>query len=441
MSPTDAHLGDPPLDDPPLDDARPAGAGAGAGPARGRDAARRGRWKRWSERSEVERVDLYTRQSIYLLLWSSTGFILWRGSADWGEQPPALVALVVAAVAVTCALGTPVVRDVAALYPAARPVPWRSVGPLLAATAVVLVGDRLLPDGLRGVGAMVALSVLSWSIGGLRDDRVSAALVAGLGLVFWATTGLLVAGLGAAGVTAFFVFTARVSLWLLGVVSELDRARALQADLAVAEERLRFSRDVHDVLGRRLSAIALQSELAARLSERGDTAAAATMLEVRGVAHTALREARALARGYRATDLAQELEGARSLLDAAGIAVALDVADLPTAWHEPAGWVVRECVTNVLRHSAATRVEITYAAGALVVGNDGVGPAGPGPTPGSGLTGLRERLAPLGARLDAGTTGLTGGSSIGGSGCDDGGTGRFVVRVSGLDSPPAQVTP
>ncbi|MEQ7848695.1 sensor histidine kinase [Nocardioides kribbensis] len=411
-----------------------------AGSARGGSRARRPRWKRWSERSEVERVDLYTRQSIYLLLWSSAGFILWRGSADWGEQPPALVALVVAAVAVTCALGTPVVRDVAALYPAARPVPWRSVGPLLAATAVVLLGDRLLPDGLRGVGAMVALSVLSWSVGGLRDDRVSAALVGGFGLVFWATTGLLVAGLGAAGVTAFFVFTARVSLWLLGVVSELDRARALQADLAVAEERLRFSRDVHDVLGRRLSAIALQSELAARLSERGDTAAAATMLEVRGVAHTALREARALARGYRATDLAQELEGARSLLDAAGIAVALDVADLPTAWHEPAGWVVRECVTNVLRHSAATRVEITYAAGALVVGNDGVGPAGTGPTPGSGLTGLRERLAPLGARLDVGTTGLTGGSGSGGDG-GDGGTGRFVVRVSGLDSPPAQVTP
>ena len=70
----------------------------------------------------------------------------------------------------------------------------------------------------------------------------------------------------------------------------------------MAEERLRFSRDVHDVLGRRLSTIAVQAELAATLAARGDERAAERMLEVRAVAHDALREARELARGYRATD-------------------------------------------------------------------------------------------------------------------------------------------
>ena len=185
------------------------------------------------------------------------------------------------------------------------------------------------------------------------------------------------------------------------MVTELERARNAQAALAVAEERLRFSRDVHDVLGRRLSTIAVQAELAATLAERGDERAAERMLEVRAVAHEALREARELARGYRATDLAQELEGARSLLRSAGISVRLAVEGLPAAWQEAAGWVVREAVTNVLRHSRASQVTIEYPTAARrdqrrshrrrVAG-------------GSGLAGLRERLAPLGVELTAART-------------------------------------
>ena len=126
-------------------------------------------------------------------------------------------------------------------------------------------------------------------------------------------------------VAASAAFSGRASMWLYGIVRELDEANDAQARLAVAEERLRFSRDVHDILGRRLSTIAVQAELAATLSARGDERAAERMLEVRGVAHEALREARELARGYRPTDLHKELEGARSLLRSAGIDVQLDV--------------------------------------------------------------------------------------------------------------------
>ena len=155
----------------------------------------------------------------------------------------------------------------------------------------------------------------------------------------------------------------RASLWLLGIVQDLDDASHAKAQLAVVEERLRFSRDVHDVLGRRLSTIAVQAELAATLAARGDERAAERMLEVRGVAHEALREARELARGYRATDFLNELDGARSLLRSAGIEVRAGVDTMPRAWHEAAGWVVRESVTNVLRHSSASVVEISYADG------------------------------------------------------------------------------
>jgi two-component system sensor histidine kinase DesK len=116
-----------------------------------------------------------------------------------------------------------------------------------------------------------------------------------------------VGGAGARGhalVGAFLVYTlviggvaaltGRASAWTLRVTQELDRSRAAHARLSVAEERLRFARDLHDVLGRNLSLIAVTSELAAQLARRGDEEAAGHMLEVRRVAHESLREMRAV---------------------------------------------------------------------------------------------------------------------------------------------------
>jgi len=194
---------------------------------------------------------------------------------------------------------------------------------------------------------------------------------------------------------------------MLEVVRRLDLSRDTEAALAVAEERLRFSRDVHDVLGRHLSTIAVRAELAAALARRGDPSAADTMLDVRATAHDALREARELARGYRATDLDQELAGASSLLAAAGIRTGTAVDELPLRWHEPAAWVVREAVTNVLRHSTATEVEIAWRDGVLSVSNDGAASptAEQRSTKGVGLLGLTERLAPLGSVVSTTTRG------------------------------------
>jgi two-component system sensor histidine kinase DesK len=255
------------------------------------------------------------------------------------------------------------------------------------------------PEDLRAPVAMMVFMAGAWSLGGLRERRAAAVLVVALSLLPAVAAGEPLLVLGGLVMALFLVSTVRLSLWLLGVVTELDQARSAQTALAVAEERLRFSRDVHDVLGRRLSTIAVQSELAATLAERGDERAGQRMLEVRAVAHDALREARELARGYRATDLGQELEGARSLLRSAGIEVRLAVDGLPDGWQEAAGWVVREAVTNVLRHSSATCVRIAWAAAGLTVTNNGV--AGAGSDGGFGLDGLRGRLAPLGATLIA----------------------------------------
>jgi two-component system sensor histidine kinase DesK len=182
------------------------------------------------------------------------------------------------------------------------------------------------------------------------------------------------------------------------------------ARLAVAEERLRFARDLHDVLGRDLSVIAVKSQLAGELVRRGHPGAADELTDISRVAEQSLREVRDVVRGYRTTDLAGELAGARSVLRAAGIGCTVTGeeagAALPGPVQTALGWVVREAVTNVLRHSSAGTCTITLVAGdpvRLEVANDGAG-RGTG-TWGNGLRGLAERLAAASGELSTGRDG------------------------------------
>lgn len=354
--------------------------------------------RRWSELTRVERVHLYTRQSLYLVLVGFNAFALLAAAP---ELDPAEGIAVLAGGVVVSALGLNALIAVLDRYPAVRPLPWARVAPLLGVGALALaLALALLPDAGRGAAVMIVAATVVLVFAVLPDRAVMAALVLGSAALYGLSAGAWTAVAVGAFIAFFLAFTMRASLWLLGIVQDLDEASRVKAELAVVEERLRFSRDVHDVLGRRLSTIAVQAELAATLAARGDEQAAARMLEVRGVAHDALREARELARGYRPTSFEHELEGARSLLGSAGIDVELAVEELPRGWHEAAGWVVREAVTNVLRHSRAGRVRIAYDDERLRVDNDGARDGGS--ADGSGLRGLRERLAPLGASLNAG---------------------------------------
>jgi two-component system sensor histidine kinase DesK len=197
-------------------------------------------------------------------------------------------------------------------------------------------------------------------------------------------------------------------------VRELYAARRELARLAVAEERLRVARDLHDLLGHTLSMIALKSELARRLVEQDPERAVLEIAEVEGVARQTLREVREAVAGYRQPTLLSELEGAQQLLEAAGIDhhVELATPGLPPAIDAVLAWVVREGVTNVVRHSRARRchIQVTQAAGWVhsEVTNDDPKPSPAGreqltaPAPGSGLGGIAERLASLGGRFDAG---------------------------------------
>jgi two-component system sensor histidine kinase DesK len=184
--------------------------------------------------------------------------------------------------------------------------------------------------------------------------------------------------------------------------TELRRARADVARLAVTEERLRIARDLHDILGQRLSAVSLKAELAARLAPRDAERAAAEMIEVAAVARAALADVRATVSGYRQMSLCGEVETARALLTAGGIEMDVAVAAMPAALDECAGWIVREAVTNVIRHSAAKHCEIRaiHAADAVIVEvrDDGGGDS-EAMAFGNGLTGLAERVHNAGGAL------------------------------------------
>ena len=143
-------------------------------------------------------------------------------------------------------------------------------------------------------------------------------------------------------------------------IRELHAARRELARLAVIEERERLSRDLHDLLGQTLSMITLKSELARHLVTEEPERCAQEISEIERVARQTLREVREAVAGYRQPTLASELEGARQLLEAAGISYQIDpIQDvLPPDVDAALAWTVREGVTNVIRHSRARHCRI-----------------------------------------------------------------------------------
>ncbi|SDN50185.1 sensor histidine kinase [Allokutzneria albata] len=215
-----------------------------------------------------------------------------------------------------------------------------------------------------------------------------------------------------------FSVTAAAALMvgLANAYVELKHARDQIAMFAVAKERARFARDLHDILGHSLTTITLKAGLARRVLETGDLDR--TMTEIRDVerlGRQALADVRATVSEYRVVTLSGELAGANETLRAAGIE-----ADLPRAVDDVApelqpvfGYVLREAVTNVVRHSGAQKVSVRLGQDWISITDDGVG--APQDAAGNGLRGLRERMAAVGGTLETGTPSRGGG---------------FVVRAS-----------
>jgi two-component system, NarL family, sensor histidine kinase DesK len=289
--------------------------------------------------------------------------------------------------------------------PGRQPVPWPSLAVILA------LGIALFTVG--GSNWLATLAVTAAVFGLYSGSPVPAVIgatacgVAGLTVaaIDGDQSGLIVAAALIAPMAGLFSYSASRRADALDM---LKRTRAELARAAVAEERLRIARDLHDLLGHSLSLITLKAELAGRVIVADPDRATREIAELETVARRSLADVREAVSGFRRPDLAGELTGARQLLDAAGIRSEISsagAADLPQDIDGLLAWTVREGATNVVRHSKATHVSITVSgegdlASAEITDN---GPAVAQPTfAGSGLTGLAERVRARGGDLAAG---------------------------------------
>ncbi|MEV6541332.1 histidine kinase [Streptomyces sp. NPDC051665] len=412
----------------------------------------------WGRKSTPGKVETYTRWTFHFFALVEIGAI---GLPLFGQVGTDITGWLAGALVVHALLCSATASRALDWTRDRRAQPVRLLWALGAVTVMISVAAVVVrergsgSDDMRTAASTLFVGVLGFGAGtltlGVRGRRHVLAVVAGavggalllqlpLGVAAPAALGTVIAVLFAAGGLAF---TAAFSVWLLDAVYELDEARETRARLAVAEERLRFGRDLHDVMGRNLSVIALKSELAVQLARRGRTEAVEQMIEVQRIARESQREVRDVVRGYREADLRLELAGAQGVLAAAGIdcEVTGDAAGLPVEVQSALGWVVREATTNVLRHGDAGRCVVGVRVeegrvvltvendGAKVVGGGDVGAGddgGGGGKGGSGLVGLRERLTAVGGELEAGavdgdrfrvvaTVPLTGAAGTGGS--------------------------
>jgi two-component system sensor histidine kinase DesK len=253
----------------------------------------------------------------------------------------------------------------------------------------------MLYVGVAGVSIYPPPVAYFWAIG-------SVVTLGAIGLIQGETPGQIGSLVLSALLAAALVLVIRN---MIRLIRELDRTRNELARAAVEQERVRFARDLHDLLGHTLSLIVVKAEVARRLAERDPAAAAREAAEIEQIGRQALAEVREAVTGYRARAFAEELDNARSALGDSGIeaTVRLPAGDggLPPAVDQAFAWVVREAATNVIKHSGARTTKIVVENGSgwsLTVRDDGRGRVD-GTVEGNGLRGLRERMALLGGTL------------------------------------------
>ncbi|WP_243653464.1 sensor histidine kinase [Pseudonocardia endophytica] len=250
-------------------------------------------------------------------------------------------------------------------------------------TFAIAAAFMLLP--LR-YSAAIGAALVSWQVGWMwvtgRFDPVAVATLVGVGTILCTVFALL--------------FT----------IGHLRAAREQVRRMAVSGERERVARDLHDVLGHSLSTMTVKAGLARRLLESaGDVPAAVDEIRaVEDLSRQALSDIRATVSDYRTVTLATEIAGARVALTASGIRADLPVAvdDIDAGLRVVFGYVVREAVTNVIRHSGATNCTVRLDHDRVTITDDGGGDGAAEPGRGNGLSGLAERLAAVSGTVEHG---------------------------------------
>ncbi|MGC2399372.1 MAG: sensor histidine kinase [Acidobacteriaceae bacterium] len=184
--------------------------------------------------------------------------------------------------------------------------------------------------------------------------------------------------------------------------AKLRMAQEEIEQLAKTAERERIARDMHDVLGHSLSLIVLKSELARRLLDSQPSRAALEIAEIEAAGRQALAEVRRTITGYRSEGFASELTRAAQVLETAGVRLRRpeNAPDLTPRHEATLSLILREAVTNIVRHAKARECSIEVSTGndgtQMVIADDGCGDI---QQEGNGLRGMRERVREVGGSL------------------------------------------
>ena len=244
--------------------------------------------------------------------------------------------------------------------------------------------------------------VAFWIFGTIAPYRLRLTVAASMGAICWLTF-VTVSGFDFSSHGGIALFIGAPLLGLLGfsyLIELGERADVARASLALSEEREEIARDVHDVLGHSLTVITLKAELAQRLLEIDPARAGAEMEAIAQLSRASLAEVRSTVTRLRVPDFSGEIEGAGRALQTAGIR-----AELPDAQSALAvagvnaklfSWVLREAVTNMVRHSGANTARVRLSATGLDILDNGVGV---GDARGNGLTGMAQRVAASGGSV------------------------------------------
>lgn len=375
---------------------------------------RRSWWRRKPQNfdEEIEHLKGLDGSSLYPWLLMAIGPAADLLTGEIGHPWPAAAGL-----AVFCVLYVATIRTTFSDRWRSGPVPFRLLAALAGTTLALAIG--------YGHNFMLLFVLVSLCVGSVSRSRrhlglmllplsAAAGIIAGLRHTGFWTTASLAYGTFLSGLVVSVIIT------LFHAVAQLKATRQELARSAVAQERMRFSRDLHDLLGHTMSVIVVKSEAARRLAPRDLDAALAQVADIEAVGRQALTEIREAVTGYREGSLSTELDRARSVLAASDIEAVVRESGppLPPQTEALLGWVVREGVTNVVRHSGAGRVTVELrtegGSARLTITDDG---RGPGPAAGgtavqartgTGLRGLTERLAAAGGSLTAAPTPPTG---------------------------------
>jgi two-component system, NarL family, sensor histidine kinase DesK len=287
---------------------------------------------------------------------------------------------------------------------------------LLVALCVQATVFSLL-DGPAWLWLFLGVSAMAGVVLPMRPAGMVVVLLTALTLLITLITHGGLAGIDWWWLIALMLLVRGLGLDMIGVsrlgsaLRELHATRRELARLAVIEERERLSRDLHDLLGQTLSVITLKSELARGLITEDPARCAQELAEIEQVGRMTLREVRKTVSGYRQPRLSSELDGARQLLEAAGISSSIEEfpGELPQPLDAVLAWTVREGVTNVIRHSRARHCLLRFTRDQGWIGvemlNDREGTEDACTQrigQGSGLFGLRERVSGRGGTMEAG---------------------------------------